>query len=91
MKEETFVFTPDNLLDNLEKLGAWSSYGLASSALKHYFPEEYDEDGYCDTLKECELLGRLGCNTWQDVIAKYQNEVGYDAPDGFNPLAVNQY
>ncbi len=73
-----FVFTSDNLIENIEKLGAWSAYGLASSALQHYFPNKYDVDGNCDTIKEVELCERLGCNTWQEVIIKYQMEVGYD-------------
>ena len=43
--EDRFLFTPENLLENLHKLGPWSAYGLASVALQHYFPDEYDEDG----------------------------------------------
>jgi len=88
---EKFLFTPENLLDNLDKLGAWSSYGLASGALQHYFPDEYDEDGYCETSKECALVAKLGCKTWQDVIVKYHTEIGYQAPNGFNPEAVNEF
>ncbi len=88
---EKFVFTPENLIENISKLGAWSSYGLASSALRHYFPNEYDENENCDTKREVELLYQLGLNSWQDVIIKYQTEVGYDAPDGFNTEAVNEY
>lgn len=83
-----FIFTPENLLDNLRKLGAWSAYGLASSALMHYFPNEYDEDGNCETSKEVVLLRRLGCESWQDVIAKYHKEVGYTY---LNPDIVNEY
>lgn len=86
-----FIFTPENLIENIDKVGAWSSYGLAETALKHYFPEEYDEDDHCPTMKELELVGKLGCNSWHDVIIKYQKEVGYDAPNGFNPKAVNEY
>jgi hypothetical protein len=91
MANEPFIFTTENLLDNLDKMGAWSSYGMASEALKHYFPEEYDEDGNCDTSKEVDLLQKLGCNYWQDAIKKYHTEVGYVAPDGFNPNCVNEY
>jgi len=87
---EKFIFTPDNLLDNLDKLGAWSAYGLASSALLHYFPDEYDENGDCSIQREVELVEKLGCHSWQDVIIKYQNEVGYDAPNGFNTDCVNE-
>lgn len=88
---EKFIFTPENLIANIEKIGAWSSYGLASEALKHYFPEEYDQDEYCSTQREVELLTKLGCETWQDAIIKYQTEVGYYAPNGFNTDAVNEY
>lgn len=88
---DEFVFTSENLIENIHKLGAWSSYGLAEMALKHYFPNEFDEDGNCDIDREIELMGKLGCDTWHDAIIKYQKEVGYDAPDGFNPKAVNQY
>jgi len=86
-----FLFTPENLLDNLDKLGAWSSYGLASEALQYYFPDAYDEDGYCDTLEEVKLLNKLGCKYWQDAIVKYHTEVGYVSPNGFNPDAVNEF
>lgn len=81
MKTETkkFIFTPENLLENLDKLGAWSSYGLASSVLRHYFPDEYDVDEYCSVEREIELLSKLDCEYWQDAIKKYHNEVGYKA------------
>lgn len=87
-----FLFTSENLIENIEKLGPWSAYGLASSALMHYFPDAYDEDGNCKegTIMEVELCYKLGCAYWQDVIIKFQNEVGYNAPDGFNPDAVNE-
>lgn len=86
-----FLFTPENLLDNLERLGPWSAYGLASEALQHYFPDAYDEDGYCDTCEEVKLLDKLGCQYWQDAIIKYHKEVGYVAPNGFDPDAVNEF
>lgn len=88
---ERFIFTPENLIENLDKLGAWSSYGLASEALQHYFPDMYDENGYCDTMIECNLPQKIGCTYWQDVIKKYHKEVGYTAPNGFNPDAVNEH
>jgi len=89
-----------------KKIGPWSIYGLAETALAHYFPEEYeweseecDENGSCGgnfgckggTVREAELLNQMGLTWWQDVVQKYQREVGYDAPDGFNPDAVNGY
>lgn len=87
MKE--FVFTPENLLANIHKLGPWSCYGLASDALRHYFPEEYeDEDNQPSTLHECSLLEKLGCEYWQDAVVKYHKEVGYKG--AFNPVCVNE-
>ena len=91
MENNTFIFTTENLLANLDKLGAWSAYGLASEALQYYFPDSYDENGDCDTMREAELLTELGCKYWQDAIIKYHNEVGYIAPNGFNPMCVNEY
>lgn len=82
---------PKTLIKNLPKIGPWSTYGLASEALQHYFPEAYDEDGYCSAYNEIQLLPLLGCEYWEDVVIKYQKEVGYKAPNGFNPKAVNEY
>ena len=87
--------TPDNLIENIEKLGGWSLYGLASTALKHWFPNEYDEDGNCiaGLDREIELCSKIGCDLWSDVVIKFQNEVGYNVtnPNGFSPDAVNEY
>lgn len=83
--------TPENLIENIEKIGPWSIYGLATYALQHYFPNEYDEDDSCDTQREVQLLYELGFDCWQDVVIKYQKEVGYNAPYGFNPDAVNEF
>ncbi len=82
------IYTPQNLIENLENIGPWSTYGLASEALLHYFPDYYDENDYCDPLVECKLPEKLGCVTWQDVIIKFQTEIGYKATY-FNPKAVN--
>lgn len=83
-----FQFTPSNLIENIDKLGTWSAYGLASIALEYYFPEEHEEDSI-STQKQIELVDRLGCKTWHDVIVKFQTEIGYEAPNGFNPVCVN--
>lgn len=90
-KDKRFQFTPENLIENIHRIGAWSAYGLASCALQHYFPESYDEGGYCDPMDECKLLEKLGCQYWEDVIVKYQKEVGYNAPQGFDTDCVNEY
>lgn len=82
-------FTPENLLKNLNKLGGWSAYGLASQALRHYFPEEYSEDKFTSTQREVELLRKLGCRWWTDAIKKYHKEVGYKGE--FDPAYVNEF
>lgn len=91
--EQRFNFTPENLLENIGELGAWSAYGLAVEALMHYFPDEYNEDGYCigDVYHEIELADKLGCMYWEDVIVKYHKEVGYTAQSLSNEECVNQY
>ena len=94
---------PNDLLNDsvISEIGPWSAYGLAETALKYYFPDEYDgdkdDDGIPDGVciggiqKESELLQKLGCNYWHDLVQKYQREVGYKHQDGFNINAVNQY
>ena len=64
-------FTTDNLLDNLHLIGPWSQYGLATIALQYYFPTYYDESNFCDPSIEVQLLQRIGCSFWRDVIIKY--------------------
>lgn len=85
------IFTPQNLIENISKLGAWSAYGLAIEALQYYFSNEYDINGDCKggTQREAELVTELNLNSWQDVIIKYQNEVGYKCKE-FNPQVVNE-
>lgn len=89
--EKNFIFTPENLIDNIEKLGPWSAYGLAAEALRYYYPGSYDEDSGCDINEEVRLLRDLGCESWDDLVVKFQNEVGYIAPNGFHCGAVNNY
>jgi hypothetical protein len=84
-------YTPENIIENLDNIGPWSAYGLAQTALNHYFPDEYDEEGECSVIRECELMNSLGCNYWHDLIRKFQTEVGYDAPNGFDEGHVNSY
>lgn len=88
---EQFIFTPENLIENIEKIGAWSSWCLAETALQHYFPEEFDDDGNCDVQREIELCDKIGCKYWHDVIVKFQKEVGYNTPNGFDTDYVNEY
>ena len=89
-----FVFTTKNLIRNIDKLGAWSAYGLAADALHYYFPKEYRMGRNVNDMiiREGELCVKLGCDTWQDVIVKYHKEVGYKPKNGiFNPKAVNRF
>jgi 3-phenylpropionate/cinnamic acid dioxygenase small subunit len=90
---EQFIFTPDNLLDNLDKLGAWSSYGLAEEAIYHYFPHVKRIRDTARQIQEmCRISEVMGNYQWQDWIKKYQKEVGYKRPTGFfDEGAVNQY
>lgn len=92
--KDSFQFTTENLIVNIEKLGPWSSWGLASEALQHYFPNQYDNDGNCigDVQREAELCQQLGCTYWHDVVVKYHKEVGYKAHEGIFPKdCVNEY
>lgn len=92
---EQFIFTPDNIIENIKRVGPWSAYGLASSALQYYFPDEYDEDGNCigEVQREIDLCRSLGCTYWQDVIIKFEKEIGYNVtnPNGFHSEAINEY
>ena len=85
------IITPKNLIENLNKIGPWSAYGLAIEALQHYFPNEYDENGDCilGSKREIELLEDIDCNSWQDAIIKYQKEVGFKCKE-FNGDCVNE-
>lgn len=83
-----FVFTKENLIDNINKLGPWSAYGLASEALRFYFPDEYNDDEDTSTAREAELLIEMGFKYWTDVIEKYHKDVGYSKLD---PTYVNEY
>lgn len=89
--DDSFIFTPANLIKNLQKLGPWSSYGLASSALQHYFPEEYNDEEYTLPTKEVELCNKLQCDYWRDVIIKYHKEIGYKSRELANTDYVNAY
>ena len=88
-----FAFTSENLIANIDKLGPWSAYGMASSALAHYFTEKYDEEKGINpsVSEEVDLMQSLGIDNWHDLIIKYHNEVGYDdGGEGFNPLFINE-
>jgi len=36
MKMKPFVFTPENLIKNIKKIGPWSAFGLAEEAMFYY-------------------------------------------------------
>ena len=89
--KKPFKFTPKNLEKNIHKLGPWSAYGLAGESLMHYFPDEYDDNCYCELDRELELMVELKCNTWQDAILKYHKEVGYTKEQLHNDECVNEH
>lgn len=89
-----FIFTVENLLDNLDKLGPWSMYALASEALSFYYPDLYnDETGECpEVMEEVELTKKLGCQYWDELVIKFHKEIGYKPLDGiFSSDYVNVY
>ena len=83
-------YTPENVIENLPNIGPWSSYYLAEIALKHYFPDEIFDGPNWDSSRMVQLADEMGCPYWQDVIIKYQNEVGYNETD-FAPDYVNRH
>ena len=83
-------YTPENVIQNLENIGPWSSYYLAEVALKHYFPDEIFDGLNWDSSRMVELADEIGCRYWQDVIIKYHEEVGYKSSD-FSTEYVNEH
>lgn len=85
------TITTENLIENLPKLGGWSLFGLAEEALRHYFPEEFDEEEGCEIDRIIELMYELNCDNWAQVVEKYHTEVGYKPEGGvFNSKVVNE-
>lgn len=82
------IIKPTNLLQHLNRLDPWDVYHFAHIALMHYFPESYDEYGASisgeSRDKEAELLEENNFDSWESVIIKFQNEIGYN----FNELEV---
>lgn len=91
--DDGFQFTPENLLDNIDRLGPWSLYALAETALEYYHPslKRYAHDPLKLLERQMHFMEKDGMKYWSDVIIKFQKEVGYYAPDGFNRSAVNEY
>jgi len=90
------LITPENLLRYLRTrwIGAWSAYGLAGSALRHYFPDKYDDERDIEpsVQEEITMAAELGCQDWAELIEKYHREVGYKPEGGFfHPEAVNRF
>lgn len=81
--------TKDNFTKHFDKLGGWSTYFLATVALKHYFPKEYENEDM-SVWDEVKLCDKLGCTYWIDVINKYHSEIGYKKSD-FKEGYVNEY
>jgi hypothetical protein len=87
MKE--FKFTPENLFDNLDRLGGWSMYALAEEAMFHYFPnlKRIKSPGK-QIQRMCEISNEYGMDWWIDWIILYHLDVGYK---NFNSDYVNGY
>lgn len=88
--ETEFIFTPENLLENLKKLGPWSSFYLAEKSIEYYHPEckEMDMVKKIDYMASLKCKGKKNTN-WHDWIVRYQKEVGYKSR--FSPKYVNAY
>jgi hypothetical protein len=82
------VFTPENLLDNIESLGPWSSYALAEIAICHYFPDVRKIKKPVDLIKAMSDLCFIYEMYWSDWIIMYHNDIGYKR---INPRFVNEY
>jgi hypothetical protein len=91
--DDCFQFTPDNLLDNLERIGPWSAYALAEVAIEHFHPsvKKYKNDPLKLIERQVHFCNKAGNFTWHDWIVKYQKEVGYNSPNGFDKDFVNEY
>ena len=86
-----FVFTPENLIKNIKKIGPWSAFGLAEEAMFHYFPHIKRMRDTAKQIGEMARISSLFEMDWGDWIVKYQKEVGYDAPNGFGREYVNEF
>ncbi len=66
----------ENIIENIDKIGAWSLYGLAETAINHFYPEYkklYSEDRPAESAS---IMAKL-CDDWHGIVVKYQKEVGY--------------
>jgi hypothetical protein len=82
-----FVFTPDNLIDNLDRLGPWSTFALAEEAMLHYFPSLE----FKDMVERISRMAAICCKyemCWQDMVLLYHLDKGYK---NFNPDYVNEH
>lgn len=86
-----FQFTPKNIIKNIDKIGPWSAYGLAVEAIEHYHPSVKRIKDFQKKLEKQVYFSHKRGFSWHDWIIKYQKEVGYYAPKGFNKSAVNEF
>jgi hypothetical protein len=91
MIHEPFVFTPENLIENIKKIGPWSAFGLAEEAMFYYFPHIKRMRDTGKQIAEMARISTLFSMYWKDWIIKYQKEVGYNAPNGFDTGCVNEF
>jgi len=85
------IFTKENLIENLDKVGPWSMLCLAEEAVEHYFPWD-DEYGSREVKETVKLVKQLGYENFQDLVEKFHTDVGYKPEEGtFNSDCINQY
>jgi hypothetical protein len=84
--KDKFVFTPDNLIDNYDKVGPWSNCYLAEIAIRYYEPR-FNKLQRELRMGDVQLMAHL-CDEWQTIVWLYHLDVGYKSfPDGY----VNEY
>lgn len=77
------TFTPENIVENLDKIGPWSMYYLAEIAFYHFFQDEMEPK---DTVERLQFMADKG--DWPGMVKKYAAEVGYTK---FKKGCVNRF
>lgn len=81
----SFVFTPENLIDNLDKIGGWSLLSLSETAIAYYHPHLKPKDEF----ERMDIVQMINAEPdWYDVVKRYHLEIGYTTE--INPDVVNE-
>jgi hypothetical protein len=91
MEKENFQFAPDNLLDNLNRLGPWSQFALAEEAIYYYYPRI---KRMTNTIKQIQAMADLCLEYdmyWVDWIITFQMDKGYKRNAGFSRDYINEW